>query len=158
VAALLLAMAAHALTVWALPRLIMQRVFAGLEPGVTLPPPTDHEQRRVVMPSPDLLYALCRLDLGDRGARISADPKTPHYWSVALYAANSDNFHVINDRQLHGRPLDLVVLPPGTPAAPGAVVAPTRRVLLLMRLLIADPAHEMPMLEAARRSLRCEAI
>ena len=45
-------------------------------------------------------------------AAIRADPKTRSYWSIALYAANSDNFFVVNDRQAGGRPVDLVLVGP----------------------------------------------
>ena len=64
--------------------------------GPLFPPMTDASQRRVVMPSPDLLYATCAFDVRQRPLRIQADPKLPGYWSIALYAANSDNFFVLN--------------------------------------------------------------
>ena len=60
---LVVAVLAHLLTVWAAPRLIMREAMARIAKestnGVYLPPPTDHTQRRIVMPSPDLLYATC---------------------------------------------------------------------------------------------------
>lgn len=166
---LLLAAAAavHLLAVWALPRVVMHRLSASALPeersSVVLPPMTDHTQRRIVMPSPDMLYAACALDLSERPMRIRADPRTEHYWSIALYAANSDNFFVINDRQAAGAPVDLLLLGPGPYAqppvpAPGArtVTSPTAKGLLLMRLLVADYAAEQAVVEAARRTLRCE--
>ena len=85
--------------------------------GAFFPPMTDHTARRVVMPSPDLLYALCSFDLSAGPWRIQADPRTPQYWSVALYAANSDNFWVGNDAEAHGRPLDVLLLRPTDVAA-----------------------------------------
>jgi uncharacterized membrane protein len=159
----------HLLAVWAVPRVIMQRVMSMAVPertdGVFLPPMTDATQRRIVMPSPDLLYASCSFDLGERPLRIRADPKTPHYWSIALYAANSDNFFVLNDRRAQGRSVDLVLVGPAAYAAApslpeGAtlVAAPSQRGLLLMRVLVADYATERDVVEAARRSLRCEAL
>ena len=172
-----LAAAVHLGAVWALPRLIMQRVLGqvGSEQaagGVLQPPLVDHTQRRVVMPSPDLLYALCTIDLaqGPWRVRASADrPGRDGYWSVALYAASTDNFHVVGDRDVGGAPLDLLVLPPDAAVAPAAPVAsdagtpgqrsvraPSTRVLLLMRVLVGDPARDLAGAEAARRSLRCE--
>ncbi len=166
--ALALALACHALTVWALPRVIMQRVMggpAGIERAgdVFLPPMTDHHQRRIVMPSPDLLYALCLFDLRERALRIRAEPKLARYWSIALYAANSDNFFVLNDRQAAGAPVDLVLTAPGmtTPQLPAGVrrvTAPGTRGLLLMRVLVGDYAAEREAVEAARRTLKCEAF
>lgn len=162
---LALASAAHLLTVWALPRAIMQAVLAqmpaGAAGGAYLPPMTDHLQRRIVMPSPDLLYASCAFDLRERPLRIRADPKMPDYWSIALYDANSDNFFVLADRDAAGRPVDLVLTSadtpaPSLPAGARRVDAPSARGLLLMRVLVGDPASGQAEAESARRSLRCE--
>ena len=169
-ALLLLAAATHLLAVWALPRLIMARLAAGAtaaeKSGVYLPPMTDHQQRRIVMPSPDLLYATCAFDLRERGLAIRADPRNAGhagYWSIALYATNSDNFDVNNDRQAGDAPLHLMLRRDGDAAAPlpaGAklVTSPSSRGLLLMRVLVADYAREAAVVEAARRTLRCEPL
>ena len=166
--ALATAVAAHVAAVWAAPRLIMQRVLSQLSTPSgelpVLPPMTDHLQRRVVMPSPDLLYALCPFDLARQPMVVRADPAAAGvagYWSVALYAATSDNVRVLNDRDAAGRPLHLLLLGPDAPepaAADGVRVVrmPTARGLLLMRVLVADPARDGPVAEAARRTLRCE--
>ncbi len=175
-ALMVLAIAAgvHLLVVWAIPRLIMHKVLGttpaqlgGTDPSarVYFPPMTDATQRRIVMPSPDLLYATCLFDVSHAPLRVRADPRLPGYWSVAAYAANSDNFLVVNDRQLAGKPLDLVLVgaqgaPAGTAVPPGArvVVAPSDKGLVLMRVLVSDYAAEKAVLEPARRSLRCEAL
>ena len=92
----------HVLVVWAIPYVIMAALSASRPAeergtGPLFPPMTDATSRRVVMPSPDLLYASCAFDLSKGPWRIRADPKAPHYWSIAMYAANSDNFFVVND-------------------------------------------------------------
>jgi len=159
----------HLLAVWALPRAIMWRLSATASTeeraGVYLPPMTDATQRRIVMPSPDLLYATCSIDVSQRPMRIRADPKTPNYWSIALYAANSDNHFVLNDRQAGGTPVDLVVVGPKAytqapvlPRGTRVVNAPSAQGLLLMRVLVADYAAEREVVEAARRTLRCEPL
>lgn len=163
------AAATHLLTIWALPRVIMQRAMASVAgerpPAPMLSARTDHLQRRIVMPSPDLLYAVCVWDVSKRPLHIRAELSSLHYGSVALYAANSDNFFVVNDRELGGAALDLVLAGPqadGATAAlpPGArlVEAPSPRGLLLMRVLVGDPAADATVAEAARRSLRCETL
>ena len=174
-AVLAIAAGAHLLAVWAIPRFIMAKVLSttpqqlGAKPGSTasvyFPPMTDATQRRIVMPSPDLLYATCLFDVSRRPLRIQADPRLPGYWSVAAYAANSDNFVVVNDRQLAGKPLDMVLVGPqgaeaGWVMPPGArvVIAPSNRGLVLMRVLVADYVTERAVLEPARRTLRCEAL
>lgn len=164
---LAVAAATHALVLWALPRLVMHRAMATVggaaPPAPVHPPPTEHTQRRIVMPSPDLLYGVCVWNLTDRPLRIRADLRGPGYASLALYAANSDNFLVINDRQAGGVPLDLWLTAPGAagraaaaPAGARAVTAPTTRGLLLMRVLVGDRARDLPAAEATRATLRCE--
>ena len=175
----------HLLTVWALPRLIMREAMARIAQetaaqaraqgapqaatGAYLPPSTDHTQRRIVMPSPDLLYATCALDLSKGPMHITAEVAHPRYWSVALYGANSDNFFVVNDRSTPARSskapdLDLRILPPGTERATTAadgestvVEAPSRKVLLLMRLLLTDDPADIEIAKSARSTLRCAA-
>jgi len=180
---LAVAVLAHLLAVWAAPRLIMREAMSRIaqetagQPaaqaaaGVYLPPPTDHTQRRIVMPSPDLLYATCTADLAQRPLQVSAEVAHPRYWSVALYGANSDNFFVVNDRRLAedaaatapGR-LELLVVAPGTdrttlraPAGATVVEAPSAKVLLLMRLLVTDDRADLDSAQRARSSLRCKA-
>jgi uncharacterized membrane protein len=153
--------------VWAVPHFVMWRLAKSVPAAMRgagaahFPPMTDHTARRVVMPSPDLLYALCEIDLRERPMRVRADPKAPHYWSIALYADNSDNFFVVNDRQAAGAPVDLLLVAPGAAAPADAagvrvVHSPSRRGLLLMRVLVSDYAREQAVVEAARRTLRCD--
>lgn len=160
------ALLTHVLVVWAIPYAIMaalslSRPAQERGTGPLFPPMTDATQRRVVMPSPDLLYATCAFDVRERALRIQADPHPPGYWSIALYAANSDNFFVLNDRQAAGAPVDLVLVGPDTPkpvvwpAGAQRVMAPGGRGLLLMRVLVGDYAAEREAVEAARRTLRC---
>jgi uncharacterized membrane protein len=167
--ALLVMALAHTLTVWAIPRLIMDRIItlgggdAAMQQsgtGVYLPPPTDHTQRRIVMPSPDLLYATCAFDVSERPLRISLDTRYERYWSIALYASNSDTFFVDNDRDAPDGRVDLQVQGPqhvGPSAAGQIVTAPTHRGFLLMRLLVNDDPVVRASAEAARRTLSCSA-
>lgn len=168
-AALVLALLAHAATVWLLPRAIMSRVMTTLNQEVgapnraVFPPLPGPEARRIVMPSPDLLYALCVFDLSERPLRVSAQAQpAPHYWSIALYAANSDNFLVWNDSQAAGQAVDwLLVGPkayqpmPALASTTRLISAPSTKGVLLMRVLVADYARDRAQVEAARRSLRC---
>ena len=165
-----LAMSAHVATTWAIPYLAMVRLLLASRPAELtapyLPPMTDAAQRRVVLPSPDLLYATCSVDLRKGPMRIRANPRTDQYWSIALYASNTDNYHVVNDRQAAGRGVDLVVVGPGSettrpaglPAGATVVQAPSSRGMLLMRVLVGDYAAERETVEAARRTLRCEPL
>jgi len=165
--ALLVMALTHALTVWAIPRLIMDRIItlgggdAAMQQsgtGVYLPPPTDHTQRRIVMPSPDLLYATCAFDVSEQPLRVSLDTRYDRYWSIALYASNSDTFFVVNDRDAPDGRVDLLVKSPrhaGPSTAAQTVTAPTHRGFLLMRLLVNDDPVVRAAAEAARQALRC---
>ena len=157
-----IAIAVHFSVVWAVPRVMMWKLFdslgqsgdraAGLQRPV-LPPLADATARRVVMPNPDLLYGLCVLDL-ERGPMIvRADPKLSTYWSIALYSSNSDNFFVLNDREAGQLPFELRISAVADQSA--SVVSPSKKVLLLMRVLVPDRTHPMHELEAARSSLKC---
>ena len=180
-AALLVMILTHVLTVWAIPRLIMDRIITlgggdaaqqRSGTGVYLPPPTDHTQRRIVMPSPDLLYATCAFNVGERPLRVSLETGYDRYWSIALYGSNSDNFFVVNDRDAPEGRVELLVqgpkhggtsstvaptVAPNSAAQTGArtVTAPTDRGFLLMRLLVNDDPAVRAAAEAARRQLRC---
>jgi uncharacterized membrane protein len=163
--ALALMLAVHLLSAWAFPRVVMTAVLrnvpAGIDAGQAfLPPPPDHLQRRIVLPSPDLLYALCPYDLSRGPLHITAAPVSGRYWSIALYADNTDNFFVQNDREAAGAPVSLWLRAAGTPSgAPPAgsrvVTAPSPRGLLLMRVL--HGGGDLAPAEAARQTLRCRA-
>ena len=160
--------AIHLLTIWAAPRLIMQVVMNGsraqalnMQNRAAFSNPISAASRDVVMPSPDMLYSMCVFDLSKGPVRISANPELKSYWSIALYAANSDNFFVVNDRQAAGAPVDLWLVGPETksaavPAGSKLVASPSTQGFLLMRVLTGNYEAEKSVVEPARRTLRCE--
>jgi uncharacterized membrane protein len=164
---LVIAILVHVLSVWAVPRVIMSKVFEGVPAAsdtnrAFYPPMTSAESRSIVMPSPDLLYAICTYDLAGGPVRVTANPGLDSYWSVALYSAASDNWYVINDRQAGGRPVDIVVAERGmvrsaSAASTSAKVleAPSQKGLVLMRVLAGDYANDSARYEAARRTFSC---
>lgn len=162
-----LAVLAHQFTLWALPRWIMHRTIQAITggPGAAplRPPLTDHTQRRVVMPSPDLLYATCAWDVSRKPMRVRVRLDGVPYASVALYAANSDNFWVANGEGLAGQALDLWIRSAqaeggqaSPPAGAQVVAAPSDTGLLLMRVLVGDVGRDLAKAEAVRQSLRCD--
>lgn len=160
----------HLLTIWAAPRLIMQVVMNGpraqtvnMQNRAAFTPPITSASRDVVMPSPDMLYSMCVFDLNKGPVRVTANPELKSYWSIALYAANSDNFFVVNDRQAGGAPVDLWLVGPETksvaaPAGSKQVDSPSTQGFLLMRVLTGNYEAEKSVVEPARRTLRCEAV
>lgn len=161
---LALAVVLHLGIVWLIPQAItgifMSRVIAqaGANHVLTPPLPTD-TARSVVMPSPDLLYAVCVYDLAAGPVRITAQPPGG-YWSAAIYDRNSDNIFTLNDRDLAGRPLDLILTP--TPNAGLQARFPAARIVqpphgtgvLLVRALVLDATNMQPALQA-QASVHC---
>ena len=174
---LLLVAAVHGLAVWALPRVIMRGAMSRLVPvnaavadervRVLYPPLTTAASRQIVLPSPDLAYALCVYDLSKGPVDVDAAPAWPGYWSVALYADNTDNYLVRNDVAARSRPVhwrlalseeSAALTTTSIAAGRELVVAPSARGLLLMRVLVADRHHEAAAAAQAQRSLHCVAV
>jgi len=159
----------HVLAVWAVPRLIMRAVIAGPQVQqmqalnhAAHTPAVDASARRIVMPSPDMLYSICVVDLSDGPLHVTAQPRLSSYWSIALYASNSDNFFVLNDRQVGDAAVNLWLVSdkpsasdPPVPAGARVVRFPSSKGLLLMRVLTGHYATESALLEPARRTLQC---
>ena len=147
--ATLMALSVHVLAVFFIPRLIMNRVIDTVTGGGAqpyLPPPIDHTQRRVVMPSPDLLYAVCAYDLADGPLQVTLDGTYPRYWSIAFYNSNSDNFLTISSDTVGARGIDVTI----------DETRSTRQGLLLMRVMTGASPQWLAEAEIFRRLLRCE--
>ena len=104
---------------------------------------------------------MCVFDLSRGPVRVTANPQLKTYWSIALYAANSDNFFVINDRQAGDAPVDLTIaeadaMPYAAPPGGKVIASPSKQGFLLMRVLTGNYQAEKATVEPARRSLRCE--
>jgi len=161
------AAAVHVVVVRFLPSVVMGFAIGGLgrQVGVNraaFPPRADESSRTIVRPSPDLLYASCAFDVRERPLHIRAEVPRDTYWSLSMFAANTDNFYVVNDRSAGSAGVvDLVLAERGrhvrVPAGATLVEAPSGRGLVLTRTLIASPQrlHE---LEQARRRFSCEPV
>lgn len=162
----------HLLVVWAAPRLIMHVLMNGsvaktldMNNKAAFPPPVTAQSRSVVMPSPDLLYSVCAFDVSQGPVRVRANPQLSTYWSIALYANNSDNFFVINDRNANGQAVDLWLVSKEanvggipTPSGSTVVITPSTTGFLLMRVLTGDYELEKATVEPARRTLSCSKV
>jgi uncharacterized membrane protein len=165
-ATLAVAVVVHVGSVMALPHLIMVRTMTNIGRGgvntMLYGKRPTAASRGVVRPSPDLLYATCLYDLDKAGGavRVHAENMPDTYWSISMFDNQTDNFYVINDRQAKGRPVDLVIVAADASSLPrhGTVVrAPSRRGLVLVRLLIDDDAH-LAAIDAGRHHATCEAL
>jgi uncharacterized membrane protein len=118
--------------------------------------------RTIVKPSPDLLYSHCVFDLSTQPLKITTAAPVDTYWSVALYAGNTDNFYVLNDTEANGQPAMIVLVGQGQTVPPqpeGTIIvaAPSQRGIVLFRTLINDDARE-PELDRMRRAASCEPL
>jgi uncharacterized membrane protein len=167
VVTLALAAGLHVLIVWLIPHAITLAFVrsvskqVGYNAVLTPPLPTD-QSRSVVAPSPDLLYAVCVFDLSAGPVRISAR-RPPGYWSLSLYDRNSDNFFGINDNEIKGDTVELILTAGPADAGikarfPAATYVQTPRStgVMLSRILVLDPAN-MQAERDAQSSVRCGA-
>jgi uncharacterized membrane protein len=106
-------------------------------------------------PSPDLLYSKCVYDLSAGPLRVTT-PVPDGYWSMSVYAENTDLVAVVNDRELAEHRLDavLALAGQGTPAGVRVIRVPTARGAAFFRTLVSDPAQEAS-LDALRRQGSC---
>jgi uncharacterized membrane protein len=144
------AAATHIAVVYATPHVIMSKVMDGLAArggGVNKTnstPPATAKSRAIVKPSPDLAYTSCVYDISAGPVLVSGAPSAA-YWSIGLYAANSDNFHVVTPSAAVNGTAGVVLAKStnGAPAAPKGmqvVVPPSDRGIVLFRYLVLDDA------------------
>lgn len=143
-AAIAAAVLTHLALVHAVPRMLMGVAISRLSEGGfnawRFSDRVTPASRQIVRPSPDFAYSACAYDLGDGPIVISATP-WDSYWSLSLYAANSDNFFVIDDREAHyGAEITLIRAGREHPEGASMVVeSPSQKGIALIRRLAPSP-------------------
>jgi uncharacterized membrane protein len=155
--------ASHLVTLYLIPYTAMSVVMSNTTEQVgwnaaVSPPRPNAQSRGIPRPSPDLLYSLCAYDIGEAPVHVTAPVPTETYWSVALYANNTDNFFVVNDRQSGPLGLvDFVIYADGTKPPAGdlpKIKSPSKTGLVLFRTLISNES-KLAELEALRKETKC---
>jgi len=143
VAALLAAVVTHLVIIFATPNMLMDVAFKrlGSSNAWHLGERVTQNSRAIVRPSPDFAYSACPYDLGNGPVRIHVTP-WGDYWSLSLYAANSDNYYVLDDREaLNG--VDVLLIRSGSPPpereTATIVQSPSQRGIALIRRLAPTP-------------------
>lgn len=163
IAALLIAVVVHVIVVLAAPGKIMAVAMDKISGGGARinvwshAPRTSIASRAIVRPSPDLAYSSCVYDLSKGPVRITA-PRWDDYASLSIFAANTDNVYVINDRQMPPGGADILLIRKGSarPATSAVVVeSPSAKGIALLRYLAPTP-ERFRAAAAARASARCE--
>ena len=112
--------------------------------NASLPSPrATHEQRFVVRSSADLVYSACVYDLTNGPVRIVA-PKGTGYASISAFAANTDNFFVMDDRNVDADHLHAIFHLPGQSAnsdQAAIVESPSAKGIILVRYLIEEESR-----------------
>jgi len=142
IATLLVAILAHIITLIVIPYQIMNNTMAKFPTNVLLKGTrTTAESRGVVMPCPDLVYSIATYDVSKYPLYFSA--KVPDaYWSVSFYDTNSDNYFVINDKQVKSNPVELLLVGDNWTSADAGkaqvVKARSNKGIMLVRYLLID--------------------
>lgn len=156
------AIAAHLATVFIAPYPLMDAAMERISRGGTRinewihAPRMTEEARRVVRPSPDLAYSACIYDLSQGPLHVTA-AAWDDYMSVSVFAANSDNIFVQNDREAPNG-VDFVLIRSGAAAPAGAaqiVESPSQRGIVLQRR-VAPTAERFAAAAEAREHDICE--
>ena len=133
--------AAHFITLAIIPRSLMKKIMRRLPVNtIKRERRPNAKSRSVIQPSPDLVYTNVRYDVSKTPILFTAPVPTDCYWSVSLFQDNSDNFFVINDKQITTNPLQLLLVKRGkkvnAPANTLVVSSPTSKGILLVRHLV----------------------
>lgn len=139
-AALVIAAAAHLTIVSAVPSVLTGIAITrlsdnGFNQWMRAPRVTE-QSRTIVRPAPDFAYSACAYDFSKGPLMLRVAP-WGDYWSLSLYAANSDNFFVIDDREAR-RGADIILVRAGRAApetASRVVESPSARGVALIRRL-----------------------
>ena len=154
-AALAIAVVTHLAIIHAMPRVLTGAAITRLgEAGFNqwrLAPRITEAARTIVRPAPDFAYSACAYDLRDGPIRLRVKA-WGEYWSLSLYAENSDNFFVLDDREVRGDG-DVILVRAGraTPDETARVAhSPSRRGVALIRRLAPTIAAYNGAAEAAQ--------
>lgn len=152
------AVATHYAAVLAFPYLRMEAAMRGISGGERVnvwlhARRVTPDSRRVVRPAPEFAYSSCVYDLSQHPLRLHV-AAWPRYWSLSLYAANTDNFLTLGDRD-HPAGVDLVLTAGDAPAA--AVHSPSTRGIALIRRLVPD-AEDWTAVAAVRKEDVCALV
>lgn len=113
------------------------------------------KSRRIVRPSPDLAYSSCVYDLSNGPIRVTA-AAWDDYMSVSVFAENSDNVFVINDRQAPNG-VDFVLIRAGDakPAGAAMVVESPSTTGIILQRRVAPTEERFAQAAAARKGDIC---
>ncbi len=106
--------------------------------------------------NPDSMVSVMAYDLSNGPVRISGET-WPNYWSLSLYQDNTDNYFVINDRELETSAFDFILSRDAT-ADPSQnaqhIVSPTMTGVMVIRRFVPSP-DDLPAVLANQDKMYC---
>ncbi len=171
VAGLLLGLAVHILSVFALPRLAPDDARARLA-GITAvnraTTLAGGAEAALPLADPAFETAVCRYDLSAGALHVRA-PVTPHYTAISVYTATGIAFGAVNDRAATRRTMDLFVVTAAqrrdlatgeedTAADNLIMVSPTTEGFVLIRALAVQPSLGPLIREQLASQTLCEIL
>ncbi|MDQ7078539.1 MAG: DUF1254 domain-containing protein [Robiginitomaculum sp.] len=122
----------------------------------------DAAYRGVVRPSPDQLYSACIFDLGKGPVVFEGTAPENSYWSLSFFQHNTDNFFVVNDREIGGRAFRYVLVRKHQPPPKGftpdeIIISPSKTGIVLQRVFI-NKEDRSAILDSQRRQSTCKMV
>jgi uncharacterized membrane protein len=154
---LFMAIIMHIVTLVAVPVIIMNAAMNKYPTNQLMKgSKTNSDSRSVVRPSPDLVYSIVCYDVSKEPIRLTAKVPTDMYWSLSCFQQNTDNFFVVNDRQVKANPLEIVLVKQGRQVQDAGtaqvVFSPTDRGILLIRQLLASDDKFQDLVDIQKQS------
>ncbi|MFN3383476.1 MAG: DUF1254 domain-containing protein [Archaeoglobaceae archaeon] len=119
--------------------------------------PIDASFKKVVMPSPDILYSACVYNISKSDLLIEARVPKFTYWSASFYSISTDNFFTINDRIVEEDKITLKLTTNKSCRDKNCVVSPSDRGIVIFRIFIPDQSI-LPTLIEFQKSIECREI
>lgn len=142
----------HFIGMWYLPQFLtaqaVKRIYARRTGGAPINTMTYGELRQagtdtVVRDNPDTKTSFAVYDVSQKPLRVHCViPDVDNYWSLSLFAWNTDNFYVVNDRTAKAKEFDLVIVKPNSKyqkrGNEEVIVSPSDKGIIIVRMIVTD--------------------
>jgi uncharacterized membrane protein len=119
----------------------------------------------IVRDNPDTIVSFAVLDISTSPVRIHcAVPEGDNYWSVSIFAWNTDTFYIVNDLEAPAPEFDVMLVKRNSLYQPlpreRIVVSPTERAVLIVRMNVTDrhDEHEVARLTEVQHRMFVEPV
>lgn len=147
----IMAAALHIIGMWYLPRYLTQKTVDGIykRRGTWQINTLGYGGLRyagtdtVVRDNPDTVTSFAVYDVSEKPLKVHCViPESDNYWSLSLFAWNTDNFWVRNDRNAASKEFDLVIVREGSRYVPQGneevVASPSDKGIFLIRMIVTN--------------------